>query len=76
MTPVFDHLRDFPDMNVTADMFPASQLLFEKIGNSFPVMINDANRALALQNQYNESIHTYELQENMIIVYDSVLTVR
>ncbi|KZP30533.1 hypothetical protein FIBSPDRAFT_926382 [Athelia psychrophila] len=74
LTPMFDHMRDFPDVNVTVEMFPATQILFDKIGNSLPVVISDANRALAYQKKYNESINTYELQETMIIVYDGILT--
>lgn len=69
-------MRDHPDVNVTVEMFPDTQILFDKIGNSLSVVIHDANRALAYQKKYNDSISTYELQETMIIVYDGILQVR
>ncbi|KAF7983410.1 hypothetical protein HWV62_22441 [Athelia sp. TMB] len=73
LAPMFDHMRQYPDVNVTIEMFPDSQYLFDKIGAALPVVINDANRALAYQQKWNDSIVTYQLQEQMIIIYDSIL---
>ncbi|KZP30495.1 hypothetical protein FIBSPDRAFT_1038164 [Athelia psychrophila] len=69
LTPIFDQMRDYPDMNVTAEMFPYTQIIFDKMGASLPVVIENANRALAYQKDYNLSISTNELQQNMDVVY-------
>lgn len=60
---------------MTAEMFPETMLVFEKLAASFPVILNDANRAVALSKDYNGSVECYELQETMIIIYDVILSV-
>ncbi|KZP30511.1 hypothetical protein FIBSPDRAFT_1038176 [Athelia psychrophila] len=69
LTPIFNHMYDYPNVNVTVEMFPEAQIVFDRMGLSLPFAIDNANLALAYQQDYNLSTSTYILQQNMNIAY-------
>lgn len=71
MAPLFESMNNHPGVNLTANSFNASKLLFNKWGLAFDDIVNDLNKYITLAQKSNNSdiIRTGQLWEEMAIYY-------